>query len=176
MSARRRRQLLALLRRAKDPLSGDALGRQLGVSRQAVVQDVAVLRAAGEAIQATPRGYVVQRADRTRLEAVFAVRHSRARTAEELNALVDLGLEVVDVVVEHPVYGEIRGLLHLASREDVANFLHDLGRSRATLLSAVTGGVHLHTVRAPRRELLAKARAELRRRGLLLEADGRARR
>lgn len=168
MSAQRRRALLSRLRRAAHPLSGSSLARQLGVSRQAVVQDVAVLRAAGQAITATPRGYVLDRERPPGAEAVIAVRHGRAQTADELNALVDLGLEVVDVVVEHPVYGEMRGLLHLASREDVARFVARLQRSRARLLSAVTGGVHLHTVRGPRPELITKARSELRRRGYLV--------
>lgn len=172
VSPPRRRRLLGLLRAAKRPLSGVALGRQLGVSRQAVVQDVAILRAAGESILATPRGYVLERTRRSRAQAVLAVRHTPAQTPNELNALVDLGLEVVDVVVEHPIYGEMRGLLHLASREDVARFLESLARSGAALLSAVTGGVHLHTVRAPRSDLIAKARAELRRRGYLLEGRG----
>jgi len=98
----------------------------------------------------------------------LACRHGREETEDELNTLVDLGLEVVDVVVEHPVYGEIRGLLHIASREDVARFVARLRRSHARLLSAVTGGVHLHTVRGARRELIAKARSELRRRGYLV--------
>lgn len=138
------------------------------MSRQVIVQDVAVLRAAGRGILATPRGYVIERAMPPRTEAVLAVRHSRAETADELNALVDLGLEVVDVIVEHPVFGEMRGMLRLRSRDDVARFVARLGRSRAGLLSATTGGVHLHTVRGPRRELLAKARSEMRRRGYLI--------
>lgn len=150
------------------PVSGAALARGLGVSRQVIVQDVAVLRAAGHGILATPRGYVVERERPPRTEAVLAVRHGRAETADELNALVDLGLEVVDVIVEHPVYGEMRGLLHLTSREDVARFVARLARSRAGLLSATTGGVHLHTVRGPRRELVARARSEMRRRGYLI--------
>lgn len=133
-----------------------------------------MLRAAGHAILATPRGYLVERQRTSAAEGVLAVRHSRAQTADELNTLVDLGLEVVDVVVEHPIYGEMRGLLHLASRDDVGRFVADLARSRASLLSAVTDGVHLHTVRAPRPELIAKARSELRRRGYLVGARPRA--
>lgn len=174
MGARRRQTLLADLRRAAHPVSGSALAERLGVSRQVVVQDVAVLRAGGHRILATPHGYVLER-DRGRgAQAVFAVRHGPAQTADELNALVDLGLEVVDVIVEHPVYGEMRGLLHVSSRDDVARFVARLRRSHAGLLSAVTGGVHLHTVRGPRRDLLAKARSELRRRGYLI-ADRAAR-
>lgn len=168
-SARRRRALIARLRRATHPVAGAELAAELGVSRQAVVQDVAVLRAAGERVLATPQGYVLERDAARMAQAVLAVRHERGRTADELNALVDLGLEVVDVIVEHPIYGELRGLLHLRSREDVARFLGRLEKSRAALLSAVTSGLHLHTVRGPRRELVVKARAALRRRGYLVE-------
>lgn len=143
------------------------------MSRQVIVQDVAILRAAGERLLATPQGYLLERASSRGLLAVLAVRHGREQTVDELDVLVDLGLEVVDVVVEHPIYGELRGLLHLRSREDVARFLRRFDESGARLLSETTGGLHLHTVRAPRRELIAQARADLRRRGYLVEPRGR---
>ncbi len=166
----RRQRIVALLRSARSPVRGTDLAAQLGVSRQVIVQDVALLRASGEPIVATPRGYaLVEASPAPRHRAVLAVRHHRAQTEDELNLLVDLGLRVVDVLVEHPIYGEIRGSLMLDSREDVRQFMEQLHRSGAALLSELTGGVHLHTVEAPRLELLARAQEELRRRGYLLE-------
>ncbi len=171
MAEERRRQLLDLLRQGGRPLRGAVLASRLGVSRQVIVQDVAVLRAAGEQIIATPLGYVLPPASgRPAHRAVLACQHGRAEVADELNALVDLGVRVLDVAVEHPIYGEIRGSLMLESRADVAEFVERLEAGQAELLSALTHGVHLHTVEANRPESLEKARAELGRRGYLLES------
>ena len=165
----RRQHLLALLRQTDGPLRGSELAARLAVSRQVIVQDVAVLRAGGAGIIATPMGYVLPRpTSGQRHAAVVACRHGRAEVEDELNALVDLGVEVVDVVVEHPVYGEIRALLMLTSREDVRQFMRRLDEGQAQLLSALTGGVHLHTIVAPRPEALEKARRALGERGYLL--------
>ena len=54
----RREKLLNLVKRSKRPLSGTWLARKLGVSRQVIVQDVALLRAHGEQVHSTPRGYL----------------------------------------------------------------------------------------------------------------------
>ena len=63
MDAReRRRAIIGVLERAKEPVSGSALAREVGVSRQIVVQDIALLRADGHDIVATNRGYVLQEA------------------------------------------------------------------------------------------------------------------
>lgn len=63
MDAReRRRAIMGVLEEAKEPVSGSALAREVGVSRQIVVQDIALLRADGHDIVATNRGYVLQEA------------------------------------------------------------------------------------------------------------------
>ena len=62
LNAKERRQaILEQLKRAEKPVSATALARQYGVSRQIIVGDVALLRAGGEPISATPRGYVLDR-------------------------------------------------------------------------------------------------------------------
>ena len=76
---------------------------------------------------------------------------------------------MLDVIVEHPIYGELRGSLMLESRADVQNFLDQLRSSKATLLSALTDGVHLHTIEASRPEAISRARTELRKLGILLK-------
>lgn len=167
--AERRRQLLHLLGAADLGLTGGDLAQRLGVSRQIVVQDVAVLRAAGADILATPQGYVL--ASRLRGAAhrrVAACRHNRAQVEDELLTLVDCGVTVVDVIVEHPVYGEIRAPLWLRSRTDVAHFMAQFDQSQANLLSSLTGGVHLHTLEAVRAEALDAALVALTARGYLL--------
>ncbi len=166
----RRRQILALLRRAGGPVRGAELAAALRVSRQVIVHDVALLRAEGVPVIGTPRGYLVVEGEPPGERAVLAVRHDRARTPLELYAFVDRGITVVDVIVEHPLYGEMRGNLMLSTREDVDRFLEALDRGKAQLLSALTGGVHLHTVWAPSPEALEDVRRALRKAGILLEA------
>ncbi|HUZ77407.1 MAG TPA: transcription repressor NadR [Chloroflexota bacterium] len=164
----RRRRLVELLVGAARPVTGAELAEQLGVSRQVVVQDCALLRAAGEDIISTPRGYLLPPGPKGE-RAVLASRHARDHTVDELNILVDHGLTVVDVVVEHSLYGELRGLLMLASRQDVAEFAERLASHEISLLSELTDGVHLHTVEAPSLARLESACAALRERGFLIE-------
>jgi hypothetical protein len=99
----------------------------------------------------------------------LACRHAAEDTQEELEILVDHGVKILDVIVEHPVYGELRGSLAIESRADVRDFLTQVRTSRAALLSSLTGGVHLHTVEASRPEMIARAKARLRARGFLLK-------
>lgn len=151
-------------------MTGSELARQLGVSRQVIVQDIALLRAAGEDILATPQGYRLGPGLAARpYRAVIAVRHSPAQTGDELYSLVEAGTRVLDVIVEHPIYGELRGLLLLETREDVDVFLERVAASGAALLSTLTGGVHLHTLEAAHPDAIELARARLREKGYLLD-------
>lgn len=164
----RRRRIVKRLESSQAPLSGDELAQHFGVSRQSLVQDVAILRAAGKEILATPRGYCLSQGPSRAHHAVLACRHEPQQTEEELLILVDNGVKVLDVVVEHPLYGEMRGSLLIESRADVHDFMKQVRASRALLLSSLTGGVHLHTVEASRAEMIARAKTQLRARGFLL--------
>jgi len=164
----RRQRLLDVLGQAGGPVSGHELAELLHVSRQVIVQDCALLRAAGCAIVATPRGYMLP-AGSGSIRAVIPSRHDREHTADELNIMVDHGLKVLDVTVEHSLYGELRGVLMMTSREDVREFQERLEAGDVSLLSELSGGVHLHTVEAPSQDRLDRARAALRARGYLIE-------
>ena len=167
MQADQRRQaILDLLKQSPQPVSAGALAKQFCVSRQVIVGDVALLRAAGAEISATPRGYVVQTAPAGLLRQV-ACRHDSADMEAELNAMVDQGCTVLDVIVEHPVYGQLTGQLHLSSRYDVGQFLQKVSRSGARPLSALTGGVHLHTILCPDEAAWHRVRAALDQAGFL---------
>jgi transcriptional regulator of NAD metabolism len=166
---RRRRMIVAWMRTHGGPIRGGELANHFRVSRQSLVQDVAILRAGGEDIVATPRGYrLPERAERGH-RAILACRHAPERTEEELQILVDHGVKVLDVIVEHPLYGELRGSLMIESRADLQDFLEHVSASHALLLSSLTGGVHLHTVEASRPEMISRAKARLRARGFLLK-------
>mgnify|MGYP005848143431 CR=1 FL=1 len=167
----RREQLLALLRTTPEPLSGARLGELLNISRQVIVQDVALLRATGVPILATARGYTLPKPAEGMHRDVFPVCHTRAQTEDELNLLVDLGVTVIDVIVEHPLYGELRGDLMLSSRQDVQDFLAHLAARDARLLSELTGGYHFHTIEARQPARLARARLALQERGYWVEIE-----
>ncbi|HEY7667006.1 MAG TPA: transcription repressor NadR [Actinomycetota bacterium] len=167
-SERRRDRLGRILRDADDPVTGSDLAKRLGVSRQVIVNDVAILRAAGHPIVGSPKGYVL--IDRVGGPTdVIACRHVRDLGREELGILVEHGVTVIDVVVEHAIYGEIRANLLVESRADIERYVGMLERSGQSPLSALTGGVHLHTVRSPNPDALEAAKRELREAGLLIE-------
>jgi len=171
MRAEERRQaILEQLRKANRPVSAGYFAERFSVSRQVVVGDVALLRAAGEDISATPRGYVILKGDRGLIRQV-ACRHDAAGMEAELNAVVDQGCAVLDVIVDHPVYGQLTGPLQLSSRYDVTQFLARCRRDDAKPLSDLTGGIHLHTLSCPDEAAFRRARTALRELGVLLEAE-----
>jgi uncharacterized protein len=165
----RRRQIIGWLRAHGGPVSGGEIAKHFRVSRQCLVQDVAILRAGGEEILATPRGYRLPTEPHRAHRAILACKHPPERTEEELQILLDHGVRILDVIVEHPLYGELRGSLMLESRADLQDFLRHVRASHAALLSSLTGGVHLHTVEASRQEMISRAKAQLRARGFLLK-------
>lgn len=150
-AAERRNCILERLKAADRPLSAAALARELSVSRQVIVGDIALLRAAGEAITATPRGYVPERRGSGERRTV-ACRHRGPEMRRELEIMVDNGCTVEDVIVEHSIYGQLVGQLELSSRYDVSEFIRRVEESNAKPLSDLTGGIHLHTLRCPDRE------------------------
>ncbi|NLJ79973.1 MAG: transcription repressor NadR [Firmicutes bacterium] len=170
--AQRRAEIMEYLRKASGPTTGSWLSSALGVTRQVIVGDIAVLRAGGEKIVATPQGYFLYSADHFRpYKGTVAVKHSNdlEEIAEELNLIVDQGGTVVDVTVEHPLYGELTANLQLSTRDDVAQFVQKMDRMEAEPLLVLTGGYHLHGIEAPDDEAMEKIRHALRKAGFLAE-------
>lgn len=167
-AASRRQAILDRLRMADRPVSASALAAGLNVSRQIIVGDIALLRAGGAEISATPRGYVLPRAT-DGITRTIACRHTLAQTGQELDILVDNGCTVLDVIVEHPVYGQLTGQLQISSRYDVEQFLARIRGSDAAPLSMLTGGLHLHTLCCPNEDAYTRACAALKAAGLLLD-------
>ncbi|MDQ0189171.1 transcription repressor NadR [Alicyclobacillus cycloheptanicus] len=163
----RQQQLLNLLQSQREALTGTDLASICKVTRQVVVHDIAILRAAGHNILSTPRGYVMASdAAAHRPTRILAVCHPPELTEAELTTLVDYGIAVRDVIIEHPLYGELHGNLHLASRKDVECFIQQVQASSAGLLSSLTDGHHLHTIEYTSESRLTEAIAQLRRLGI----------
>ena len=167
---KRREALMKRLREASQPLTGTKLARTLGVSRQIIVGDISILRAEGAQIFATPRGYIMpEDAKDHDIKATIVCRHNAADMEKELQAVVDNGGAVLDVIVEHPVYGQLTGQLQISSRYDVEQFLARVQAHDAAPLSMLTGGIHLHTLRCPDAAACERACAALKAAGLLLD-------
>jgi len=170
-SEQRRQALLDILKQNTQPISAAALAARFDVSRQVIVGDVALLRSAGEQISATPRGYVMGK-DRSGLQYQIAVKHTPAETEAELQAIVDQGCTVEDVIVEHPVYGQLTGSLQLSNRYDVSQFMNRCSSFAAHPLSNLTEGIHLHTLICPDEAAFLRVKEALHKMGMLLEDMG----
>lgn len=165
---KRRREILKTLTSNKRPISATKFAERFGVSRQSIVGDVALLRAAGENIIAMPRGYVLERSS-ARITSKIAVQHDRDQAEEELRTIVEAGGEIVDVIVEHPLYGELVGGLHIRTQKDVDSFIKNYHSSKAVFLSELTDGIHLHTIAYDTKRDLAKITQALSEKGIMYE-------
>lgn len=121
-SDERRKAIADVLHAADAPVSASALAEKFSVSRQIIVGDIALLRSSGEEILATPRGYVTPKEARGILHRV-AVKHTPQEMEAELNTIVDNGCTVIDVIVDHPIYGQLTGPLQISNRYEVSQFI-----------------------------------------------------
>lgn len=163
----RRASILKILTASEFPISGTSLARQLEVSRQIIVQDVALLRANGTKILSTNQGYVLQESDTA--SRVFKVIHTDDEIEEELSMFVDLGGRVADVFVYHKAYGLLRADMDIRSRLDVHNFIENIRTGKSTPLKNVTSGYHYHTVYAKDEQILDLIQTKLQERGFLAQ-------
>ena len=163
----RREKLIALLQQTDVPMSGTDLARRLGVSRQVIVQDIALLRAVDKNILSTNKGYVLHVPEQGSdcVKRSFAVNHNKEQIQDELYTIVDYGGKVLDVVVEHDIYGQITVDLILCNRLDVDEFIERIGYSKSLPLNVLTDGAHWHTVEAASEKVLDKIEEKLREKG-----------
>lgn len=162
----RRQEILNIIRSSTAPVSGAALAKELKVSRQVIVQDIALLRAGEIQILSTARGYLIQ--DAPCAVRVFAVNHTDEEIPLELNTIVDQGGRVRDVFVQHQVYGKLRADLIIRSRRDVERFMEGIQNGASRPLKNLTSGVHWHTVEADTEEDLDLIGLKLQEIGVLL--------
>ncbi|WP_059102792.1 transcription repressor NadR [Shouchella shacheensis] len=170
LAGERREAMVSWLRASNTPITGGELAKRAGVSRQVIVQDMSILKAKDEPIFATAQGYMyLQAPKRERISRIVAVKHLPADTQRELYLLVDHGVTVKDVIVEHAIYGEITASLHVSNRQEVDAFCESVARTKANLLSELTEGVHLHTIEGDTREQIEAALLALKEEQILLE-------
>lgn len=165
----RRDEILSLLKNSTAPVVARALAETFDVSRQVIVGDIALLRAAGQDIYSTPKGYMMRKAAAQGVTTQLVCLHSREETKDELYTIVDTGCEVLDVIVEHPLYGVIRGELNISSRLEADDFLDELNETETSLLSTLTHGIHTHTVRGKDEATLGRLVEKLKEKGFLYQ-------
>jgi len=167
--AERREQLVKLLMQSDTPISGSQLSKLLLVSRQIVVQDIALLRASNVEIVSTTKGYMLKRDQPKMKQRVYRVKHDNGQMEEELCIIVDHGGTLLDVQIAHLIYGTITTELVISNRIDVYEFIEQVQSRNTTPLKELTNGEHAHTVEAPSETILDRIEKALREKGFLIE-------
>lgn len=165
--AERRRQILALMRKARHPLSGAALGKETGVSRQVVVQDIALLRTEGYPIVSTSKGYYLD--EPRQAVRLVKVHHTDEQVEDELTTIVNMGGIIQDVLINHRTYGKLSAPMNIKNQRDIRMFMEDLRSGKSYPLLNVTSGYHFHHIAAEKEEILDEISDELGRKGYMVE-------
>lgn len=167
----RRNKILQWLKESELPLSGSSLAKKANVSRQVVVGDITLLKAKNEPILATAQGYIYIHPNKNtnKVQKVIICHHSADQTQKELEILVDHGVTIKDVMVEHPVYGYITAQLRITNRYDINLFLQKMEETQSAPLSNLTNGTHLHTIEADNEQQIESALEQLKNEGILVE-------
>lgn len=163
----RRNDMIIQIQKSEVPVPARRLASIYEVSRQVVVQDIALIRASGYHIISTNRGYILSEPEY--VSRIYKVRHTDEQLEEELCAIVDLGGCVENVMVNHRVYGHMEAELHVNSRRRVKEFLEDIRNGKSSPLKNITSDYHYHTVKADSEETLDMIEAALREKGFLIE-------
>lgn len=165
---KRRVEILRILLNSEEAISGSTLAKKMNVSRQVIVQDIALLRATDKNILSTNQGYILfQKKELSKAKRVFKVKHVNEQIVDELYTIVDFGGEITNVFVEHPIYGQIFADLVIKNRADVESFVHKMKDNQVKPLTSLTDGLHFHTIVAENEEILDAVEAELQKKGFL---------
>lgn len=163
---KRRENLLKILQESETAVSGTELAEKFQVSRQVIVQDIALLRAKNHNIISTHKGYILN--DKEDIQRVFKVKHSEEKMLDELNLIVDCGGKVEDVFVYHKLYGVIRVEMNVKSRKDAKKYVEGIKGGVSVPLEQITSQYHYHTVTADSQETLDEIQKELQEQGYLV--------
>lgn len=140
----RREQIVHVLKSSNVPVSGINLAKRFQVSRQVIVQDIALIRAKDIHIYSTNKGYIID--NKQEVTRVFKVIHTDSQVQTELETIIDLGGWVKDIFVYHKVYGVVKADMNIHSRRDIKEYLDKIKSGKSSLLKNVTSGYHYHTV------------------------------
>ena len=166
-SAERRREILSLLGNADNPVPANLLKEKFNVSRQVIVQDIALLRANGYDITSTNRGYIINA--KPQATRIFKCRHSLDELLTEGTLIISSGGKIEDIFVNHRVYGKISYRLALYNKTHVEELYRSLTAGASKPLMSVTDGYHYHTVTAENEKVLNEIEKKLKEHNFLIE-------
>lgn len=170
LSTKERRQAVKQeLIKSSAPIKGVELAKMFGVSRQVIVQDMAILKAEGFQVIATPNGYISISSDNSGIIKRIAVKHKLDSLKKELEIFLNNDAKVIDVSVEHPIYGEIKGNLNIGTISEMERFLSNINEKTVEPLSNLTDGIHVHTIEVRREEDYENIMKKLREENLLAD-------
>lgn len=161
----RRKEILTMLDKSSKALSGSEIAAALGVSRQVIVTDIALLRKGGTDIISTNKGYILSHARRP--SRVFKLYHTPEQCEAEMKLIIDYGGSIDDIFIYHKVYGVVRAEMNVHSRKDIADFMEKIHNGKSELLSTATSGYHYHTISADSYEILEEIYTVLEKNGYL---------
>lgn len=165
----RRLEIVRILSTSSEPVSGSQLAKLLGVSRQVIVQDIAIIREKNQNILSTTQGYIVNKP--MRCKRIYKVCHEDSHIQDELNTIVDAGGKVLDVFVYHSIYGRIQVDLLIATRLDVKKFIDNFEKGKVSALKKLTLDYHFHTIEADSEEILDIIEKELKEKSYLINTN-----
>ena len=169
-SANRQKLIISTLKNSRSPITGSEFAKKTNVSRQVIVQDISILKAKNEPIIATSQGYIYLNVDDEEKihRKVIVCDHTPEQTLEELYLIVDHGVTVKDVKVEHAVYGDLTASIRVSSRKEVEQFIKKINETNASYLASLTGGIHLHTLEADSLDKIEAACEDLEKAGIMV--------
>lgn len=165
----RRQEIVLYLMASKKPVSGTTLSEKFNVSRQIIVQDIALLKTTGHDIISTHNGYILQKMPYC--ERIIKVLHTKDQTEDELMTIINLGGIVADVFVWHKAYGKITAPLNMYNKLHVEEFMEQIRSGKSRELMDITGGYHYHTIRATTEQVLDLIEQELTNKNYLMKCD-----
>ncbi|AAO34740.1 transcription repressor NadR [Clostridium tetani] len=165
----RRDYIQKTLMSSESAIKGQDFADKLGVTRQIIVKDIAILRASGADIVATPEGYIMNKKDKNLNFKIIALSHDRYEIEDELKTIVKYGGVIRDVIVEHQLYGEIKAVLMVKTIDDVEKFVKKFNEYKAEPLLKLTNGLHIHTILTETKEQMDNIIYELDKKGYLIK-------
>lgn len=170
-SEQRREKIISILEASEKPISATRFATEFSVTRQIIVADIALLRASGHPIRAEHKGYILEKNNGDAIYKRIVVKHGKNEVQDELYTIIDNGGKVINVIVQHSVYGKIVADLNLASRYDVDRFLKHIQETDAKPLLLLTEGLHIHTISVKDEESFQRILKQLDDLHILVEHD-----
>jgi len=157
------------LKKSLKAIKGSELATKYEVSRQVIVQDIALLRAVGEQIISTGDGYIYFSYHMNKPKRVFAVRHDQTNIEKEMDAVLEFDGTVLNVFIHHPIYGDLVADMVIEDKVQKREYIKRCSEVEFTPLMALTDNYHFHTVEANSEEDLDSIESLLRKNGFLVE-------